>query len=91
MVSEAIFYLLPDYNVLIDEKLYSIETVYAGALEDDEEVFPFVICRVNSELDLKEDGVGFKTVIDEVEYFGCYESLRNRYYQLIEEIENDFA
>ena len=88
---EGGFYVLPDYTILIDENLYSIETVFAGAVDDDEDALPFVICRIDSELELRKDGVSFKTVSDSVEYFANYESLSNRYYDLINEIENNFA
>ena len=30
------FYNLPEYIIIIDEKLYSLETVYAGAVDDDD-------------------------------------------------------
>ncbi len=90
-MNDFISYLLPDYSALIDDKIYAIETIYAGALDDDEDVLPFVLCRKNSELKLELEGVCFKTLTEEVEYFKSYETFRSRYFFLIAEIENNFA
>jgi len=79
---EQMFLTLPDYRLMIDEKLYSIETVYAGAVDDEEDALPFVLCRIESELELRTDGVGFKTTSDVVLYFANYEALHKRYTEL---------
>lgn len=91
LIKESGNYRLNDYTIIIDETFYSVETIYAGDIEDDEEPLPFVLCRLEATLTVFSDGVGFMKTIDEVDYFYNFEELQNRYFELISKIKSNFA
>ena len=91
LINESNYYSLKDYTIIINETMYAIETIYAGAIEDDEDPLPFVICRVEAELTIYTNGIGFSKTIDETEYYDNFEEFKKRYSALINQIKSNFV
>lgn len=80
-------YVLPDYSILIDGNQYSIETMYQGAVDIDEEPLPFVLLYFEDVWEIKTEGLTKTESNDTIEYFATFEELVIRRNQLIYRIE----
>jgi hypothetical protein len=83
MAEEWQFYKLPDYYTSIEDFVYSIETIYVGAIDKDEEAKPFIIQIFKDELVLSEQGVSREYRQDRTEYFNSFDDYYEYYQQLL--------
>lgn len=80
-------YVFEDYAVLIDGNQYSIETIYQGAIDKGEGVYPFILLYFEDVFQIEDDGLKVDHDNDKIEYFETFEEMKQRREELIKTIE----
>lgn len=79
-------YKLPDFAIPKDDFVYSVETMFKGAIDVDEEVLPFILFYFKDELLFIEGGVKSVCREDTIEHFSTFEELEKRYFEIKESV-----
>ena len=74
---------LPDFEITVEETVYSMETMYHGAIDKDEDILPFVIFYFEDNLVLTEEGIKREYFRDEIFYFKTFEEMHEKYSEIV--------
>jgi len=80
-------YMLPDYEIVTEDFIYSVETMYQGAIDKGEAVLPFILICFEDELKIYPDKVKQEPHEEKIEYYATFEELKKAYEKLKKELE----
>jgi len=82
-------FLFPDYTKTIGDRIYTVQTMFEGDLQDEDEIRPFVIefLEDSSSQVVEEFETGDLFDDDFIEYCATLEEFRKRYREIIDMIE----
>src|SRR5688572_23948719 len=81
-------YQLPTFEVSDGKYVYSIETMYQGAIGTGEEALPFLLIMFRDKLVINSEGVKQKNKKDLIEYYATFEELKENYEKLKLKLES---
>lgn len=82
MEDESRKYILPEYYELVEGRKQGLETMYQGAVDDGEGLYPFVLLIFDDNPELTENENE-----PEIEYFERFDQLEKRYNEVINDLQ----
>ncbi len=78
---------LPDYERKIGDFLFSLDTIFVGQFDEDEDPLPFILIYFWDDLSVHDEGVARRVKDEKIEYFASLEELVSRRKELIQQVE----
>lgn len=79
---------LPDFEVSDGKYVYSVETMYQGAIDAGEAILPFILIMFRDKLVISGEGITQKYLKDIVEYYATFDELKENYDKLKVKLES---
>lgn len=87
METNSHHYILPEYSTIVDGTNYGLETIYDGAIDKGESVYPFILLYFEDIPTVKVEGIKINMEANSVQYFETFKELKLEYNRQLQEIQ----